>query len=1196
MTSAGINVVLIPSVQARRERYVRWAEAMRRRHEELGGEAAEEHMPRRIRLADLRLHGGARALFPLFVGKSATGEPAIHGFSIPVSEEAEMPEDLLKMMRAFMRVLQRAARLGRNEQQPKALHHLIRTIRLQEGMAGRMVTVFMPSQIVEMIRPVSPPAPPPGLREAVPVWEETFGGLSTLNELARKLSRVLRLPSSAVQDSDEDEEEMASAAESKPPEPPGLPDFPEEDEGDGGEGAPGEPSADGAEEREPEDGGVEEEAADVQLDPALMAEALRVARELQEEPAVLRVPHPAVFLAHVPALLGAAFSGMWSLLYLPLALRHPWLLPLVPHGVVLRLAFPHLLGLEPAWIALIAVVFVGSWLFFVSTAYRAARYQLSLWRGAMAVLTFVASAISSMRPRPAAAGNPASGGPASGGAGEVRFSVPRASEAAQAADVLVFLAACLHHVPLASFLAPLLLSASLAVEAKGSPVWNIPAILGLILFHVAGEPAQRLAALGVAALGAPGFWLVPTSEFGAAWREVVERGRGLLSAVRGRSLKEWLALLSSGAPLAPVRRPRLIQPPSDPAARELLPVIERMEKALGLREVLARYGEVLQLALRAPQMSSGDKHRVRQELETVQALLGTPRLLLPELVHRGVYHSYLRVAAQPALLTLPVQQSSPYPVRRRWQDEDDEEGVGESLGKILADPDAVGALFRRVQEEMRRGGGDRIRAEFDADRGLIKVSHVRPVTDEWKAAISREALRDPPRHRVESSLSVFVPFGYSAIRPGEGARVEFGMVATPKASAHMVIAAPTRGGKSNMLAFWALQSMRADADPSLPFRLGVMLIDGKGETVANFAFAADRMLLPPFRHRPDAPGQTLYLYAALYTAVQRRNAFSAEIRNAASRLEAAGLPVPEPIRKAVADPNAFSAMAALFPEAALYLVVFIDEFWAIRESLGGMQSIQVKVDDQTIRMRATDLAESALNFMIIAAASAGFAVIPTTQSTRRDALNNPALRDNASVAVGSGIQPGLVHPILSENMKAAMGAITAQYHKAGSGGAGIPLYAFMALLRAAGYARWDGDRIIRGGETVGREDMQEAYAGDLFYAPYTPPEEARRLLPAFRPFRLRPESVRALEEAAQGLGQRGLLKDLPLMARVAEASVRGRTEEEIVAILREMLSWVDPSEDNDRKMEEIIRLGQEGVVRIARAAQEKLSASEARED
>ncbi len=1188
MATSGINVVIIPAVLARRERYVRRAQALRRRHEESGGVEAEEGMPKRVQMADLRLHEGARAILPLFVGRSTTGEPAIHGISIPVSNNGEMPQDMLQIMRTFMMTMQRAFRLE------QGVKRLIRTVRLSEGTQGRIVTVFMPGNITEALRPTSPPAPPPGLQEAIPVWEDTFSGLNGLNDLTQKLSRVLHLPESIIRDDEDDdeEEEIPSAEENESSQESDE----SSEEGIGEEAA--EDSA-GDEERGAKAGEEgeeeEEETADVQLDPAVMAEVQRIAKEGREEPVVLQIPHPAVFLVHAFSVLAAAPLGAWALLYLPLGLRYPWLLPLVPHGILVRLIFPHLFGLEPIWIGLITIALAGSWIFCVSTAYRAARYQLSFWRGAMAVLGALGSLLSFLRPRPAAS---AGGGATStgGAAAEVRFSVPRPSDATQAVDVLVFLAACLHHIPPVSFLAPGLLSAAIATEAKGSSAWSVPNILGLILFHLAKDPTQRLASMALAALGAPGFWMVPASEFGAAWGEIRERAKGFLLTLRNRNLREWWLALRMGASPGPVRLPRLRPIPTDAAAQELLPILAEMERILGIRESLARYEEDLRAAMRHPDSSKAIKLRIPQELAIVQRLREAPALLLPEIKHHGVYYTLLGVTAQPSLLSFRIQPSTLVPSRRHWVRDEEEGEETETLGSVLRNPDSVGMLFRRVEERMRREGGGRIGVEFDAERGLFRISHVRPVTEEWKKKISQEALQDPPRHQVLSPLSVFVPFAYSAIRAGEKEKVEFGIVATPKASAHMAIAAPTRGGKSNMLAFWTLQMLRADADPSLPFRVGVMLIDGKGETVANFAFAADRMLLPPFQHRPDAPGRTLYTYAALYMAVQLRNAFSAQVRKAVSLLEAAGVPVPEEIRQAIADPNAFSVLAGLFPEAALYLTVFIDEFWAIQESMGSMQAIQVEANGQKIRLRAPEVTSSALNYLIIAAASAGFAVVPTTQSTRRDALNNPALRDNASVAIGSGIQPALVHPILSETMKAAMGAITAQYHRGGSGGSGIPLYTFMPLLRAAGYARRDGSRILAGGNTVGSGEFQEIYAGDIIYAPYSPPEEAKRLLPQFRPFRLRQESVRALENMARELARRDLLNGLPLMARIAEASERERTEEEIVSMLREMLSWIDSSVPEERRLEELIRLGQEGVVRIAQATQEQLSTAKAQEE
>jgi hypothetical protein len=402
MASHPLNLIILRGDVDRAPSYAKRAGALKKRAEEAGGVGVGSP-PSRLWYAHLRLWGSARVVVPLYVGRTHAGRPAIHGLSFPIPvTDSNSPIALLAGLLRFVgRLVSEAQQAGIPLE--RAFRVFLRTIVPKEGTSIEVFSLFLSETdpVWGVIESNAVSGPPPTLQEATPL-RHLVAGSSSARELKQilmeKLAGVLQAPD--YEDVDEDggwdekEEEMASRREEPAPSPPPAAGEEGKDEE---EGSSQETDAAGGEEEAGElASGEGASAAAGQTEPLPFFDDLaRFAKRVQKPP-VLPLPHPAVWLAHAGSVVAAWLTSFWPALYAPLGVRHPVLLLLIPHGLLVRAAMALTLsgaGQAATVVALIWVALIASFFAVVSTAYRAAGYELDPLKGLMAVLRVIASAI-----------------------------------------------------------------------------------------------------------------------------------------------------------------------------------------------------------------------------------------------------------------------------------------------------------------------------------------------------------------------------------------------------------------------------------------------------------------------------------------------------------------------------------------------------------------------------------------------------------------------------------------------------------------------------------------------------------------------------------------------------------------------------------------------------------------------------------
>jgi hypothetical protein len=1185
MASRPLNLIILRNEVEHTWTYVRRASALKKRAEEVG-EVGIGSPPSRLWYAHLRLWGSSRVVVPLYVGRTHAGRPAIHGLSFPIPTAGDNPIALLAGLLRFVgKLVSEAQQAGIPLE--RAFRLFLRTLVPKEGTSVEVFSLFLSETdpIWGVIESNAVSAPPPTLQEATPL-RHLVAGSSGAREpkqiLMEKLAGVLQAPDYGDVDEDEgeDEEEMVSRREEPALSPPAP--VAEHDE----EEATSQEASVKDEEKEEEAKASEVVAEGEVLDADAPAEPLpffddlaRHAKRVRKPP-VLPLPHPAIWLAHAGSVVAAWLTAFWPVLYAPLGIRHPVLLLLIPHGLLVRAAMALTLsgaGQATTVVALIWVALIASFFAVVSTAYRAAGYELDPLKGLMAVLRVIASAIAAVqRPR----GQQQAQGGAGASAGSFQIGGGGGGAGRQASDVLVVLAAVAHHIPFLSFLSPVLLGAALSVEAKGAPSLSVLLAASLIARHLASSTLHAVAAALLAVASPPGIWMIPHEELGKAWAEMRARLMEALADLRqGRLFRFGRA--SEGARSI---RVRLVPVRADP---EILELVREVEASLGLRAALQRYVLALEAASENPEAPADSRRIWMEAARAVREILESGQPLIIPSAQNCVYTSLIRFYPQPALAEfrpedVPEVQDGddggerevrgiPFrrPGRRYGFDDDDgEKGKGPTLAEMLKEPKVIAPAVSGALERMRKRQIVIPGATWDEKAMGLRVGRMRPLGAEQQKELTRRA-GEELRHRV-FGREVFVPFAYSAMRGASAGYMPFGLMASPRRSAHMVIAAPTRSGKSVAMAGMLMRLALADLDPKLPFRLSSFFIDGKGETASMLAPMARHMLLPPMSFDATNPWPILWAYSAAAAAVVARNAFAAEIQRAAEILRQEGEEVPALIQQALQDPTVFGRIAAILPEAAAWLLVKIDEFWGIQDAMGQLRAIKVEIpgQDKPVQVSAVEILNACLNRVILMGASAGVSVIVATQSPRKEAFSLSSMRDNCNVMLGPSVPQQLVVSLLSDEMKQAMATIRTIY-VSGSGGQGsLPTYTWLLLPRSTAYGALDGDRLI----TSGDERGGEKYGGDLIYPPYTPPEALARL-PEPRPYRVSQESLEALLRLARGVAGR---EGFPMLSRLASAPDPAR---ELREMLAEMLSW--PWEGDPNATQRTLSIGQKAIADIA---------------
>jgi len=1127
---------------------------------------------------------------PLYVGRTHAGRPAIHGlsFPIPVTDQSGPIALLAGLLRFVGRLVSEAQQAGIPLE--RAFRVFLRTIVPKEGTSIEVFSLFLSETdpIWGVIDSDAVGASPPTLQEATPLRRLVAGSPSAreLKQiLMEKLAGVLQAPDYEDADEDEGEDEkeegMASRLEGPAPSPPPVA---EQEEGEDEEGGPSRETdaAGGGEESGELASGEEASAATGPAEPLPFFDGLARFAKRARKPPVLPLPHPAVWLAHAGAVAAAWLTSFWPALYAPLGVRHPVLLLLIPHGLLVRAAVALTLsgaGQAATVVALIWVALIASFFAVVSAAYRAAGYELDPLKGLMVVLRAIASAIAAVRgPR----GQQQAQGGAGASAGSFQIGGRGGGAEQQASDVLVVLAAVAHHVPFLSFLSPVLLGAALSVEAKGAPSLSVLLAASLIARHLASSASHAAAAALLAAASPPGIWMIPHEELGKAWAEMRARLMEALADLRRGRLFRFGRASEGGRSI----RVRLVPVRADPAILELA---REVEASLGLRAALQRYVLALEAASENPDAPADSRRMWTEAARAAREILESGQPLIVPHIQDCVYTSLIRFLPQPALADFRPedvpevqeetdggeQQARGIPFRRPggrrgygFDDDDEERGRGPTLAEMLKEPRVVAPAVSDALERMRRRQIVIPGAAWDEKAMGLRVGRMRPLGAEQQKELTRRA-GEELRHRV-FGREVFVPFAYSAMRGAGAGYMPFGLMASPRRSAHLVIAAPTRSGKSVAMAGMLMRLALADLDPKLPFRLSSFFIDGKGETASMLAPMARHMLLPPMSFDATNPWPILWAYSAAAAAVVARNAFAAEIQRAAEILRQEGKEIPPLIRQALQDPTVFGRMATILPEAAAWLFVMIDEFWGIQDAMGQLRAIKVEVpgQDKPVQVSAVEILNACLNRVILMGASAGVSAGVATQSPRKEAFSLPSMRDNCNVMLGPSVPQQLVVSLLSDEMKQAMAAIRTIY-VSGSGGHGsLPTYTWLLLPRSTAYCALDGERLI----TSGDERGGERYGGDLIYPPYTPPEALARL-PEPRPYRVGRESLEALLRLARGVAGR---EGFPMLSRLASAQ---DPERELRALLAEMLSW--PWEGDPNATQRALSIGQKAIADIA---------------
>lgn len=1125
-------------------------------------------------------------------------EFALNGISIPI--EADNLNNIYGLLQAVGTALNTLGDIVEKSggDYRKALRGLFRTIR----PAG---AVFMPLRIMpqERIQKTLNAIRESGIAHSQSSYPSNFvvervvadatlsGDAEIYEEMIRRLQSIGMKPMVENQNDEVDEGEEDGAWDDITDE---LDDEPESDGG----------SEEGSEDdvaHESGDEGVEEVMGEVRQTPVVpetldyrefsfLPDVLELSPEKAGgEPSLLeslKIPDPLSIALHGVASVSAILTGWSGWLFLPLVAHYP-LLGLLMFSSLMAQLIHHLVGSGilrdlAVIITAYALIFSMGWLS-VSLAYRKAGFQIRIGLGLLGLfqmtiqitrhLAQLLSAVAFRRAKPVE--GLSSGVPA--GVSAVQIPKPQASSSdpKSVSDLLVAGAVLLHLIPRVDVFAPALLAIALSVEQNApfyAPILNS---VGLLAWSLAQQPIHRLIAFLLVISGVPGGKMISVSSFPEEANAWMTKLRGLPSLIRSafRSGNLRQALRSLFAKREQSFEANFVF--ADNPVRTDTPIFEALaiaaEEVVGIRSELERYIEKLRLVANARNIPPAKRAVYRRHLAFWEGVF-RHRMIGFQPGPEEIQRIPLKLTFFPpaGVIRIPTGRG-----RHSYMMEIDDERS--ELRELLEDEKWVGQTIAMVVRHKAVSPFIKSR-ELILDGDRLYLSRISPINDEkmkvWMSAARENRIPEP--FFLENGI--ILPFAISTYLGGPMDRHQvFCLKASPRSNAHALVAQATRGGKTATMLGLIRAVLKAYEKPDLPWRIGLIAIDGKSDLAAPLSGIASHpaILAPPLSFEPSNPYPTVYFLTALYIAMENRSqAHQWLTRIWRLMKEKAPKDLERIIRMMGAEdpdlsakPTALETLASLIPNYAMVLVM-IDEYWGIKENIEQtVKTISVRLDDEKkpVKVPAGDVVNNVLLQVMLKGASAGFIMWFATQSPRKDAVDHPAIRDNANVFRGNGVSPILVQSLLTEAMK-TQEAILGQAYQVGGGKLQLPpRYSWAVYMRGDGYGMWDGKKFTGGGSELNGS----FYAVDVVYPPLVMPSD--------------------LPSHAREWGVDHRATALAHLVRWAGEHMK---PEEIPACLRPVLEMEDPILGVREfckltlgcrvDMDWMIRLGQQGIVSIAR--------------
>ncbi|MEM2832622.1 MAG: hypothetical protein QXT16_08255, partial [Candidatus Caldarchaeum sp.] len=792
------------------------------------------------------------------------------------------------------------------------------------------------------------------------------------------------------------------------------------------------------------------------------------------EPSLLesiKIPDPLSIALHGVASVSAILTGWSGWLFLPLTAHYP-LLGLLMLSSLMAQLIHHLVGSGilrdlAVIITAYALIFSMGWLG-VSLAYRKAGFQiriglglLGLLRMTIQVIKHLVQLLSAVTFRRAKHAEGLSSG-ALASVSAVQIPKPQvSSDTKSVSDLLVAGAVLLHLIPRVDVFAPALLAIALSVEQNApfyAPIMNS---VGLLAWSLAQQPIHRLIAFLMVISGVPGGKMISASSFTEEANALMTKLRGLPSLIRNafRSGNLRQALRSLFAKREQSFEANFVF--ADNPVRTDTPIFEALaiaaEEVVGIRSELERYIEKLRLVANSRNIPSAKRAVYRRHLAFWESVF-RHRLIGFQPGPEEIQRIPLRLTFFPpaGVIRIPTGRG-----RHSYMMEIDDERS--ELRELLEDEKWVGQTIAMVVRHKAVSPFIKNR-ELILDGDRLYLSRISPINDEkmkaWMSAARENRIPEP--FFLENGI--VLPFAISTYLGGPMDRHQiFCLKASPRSNAHALIAQATRGGKTATMLGLIRAVLKAYEKPDLPWRIGLIAIDGKSDLAAPLSGIAHHpaILAPPLSFEPSNPYPTVYFLTALYIAMENRSQAHQWLTRIWRLMKEKA---PRDLERIIrmmggedpdlsAKPTALETLASLIPNYAMVLVM-IDEYWGIKENIEQtVKTISVRLDDEKkpVKVPAGDVVNNVLLQVMLKGASAGFIMWFATQSPRKDAVDHPAIRDNANVFRGNGVSPILVQSLLTEAMK-TQEAILGQAYQVGGGKLQLPpRYSWAVYMRGDGY-------------------------------------------------------------------------------------------------------------------------------------------------
>lgn len=872
-------------------------------------------------------------------------------------------------------------------------------------------------------------------------------------------------------------------------------------------------------------------------------------------------PAPEVVLVHLVSAPLTYFSGWGIPLLFPLMVRHPALGLVGLQMLIAGMLWGLLTGdqlMDPYLSIFLYGVAFSIGVIGILITYRLAGYELSLVDGFLVLgrwIVFLAGTVIRMFSSPIPAQKVADGAAPVSAAPVASVYISRIREARekrehqQVVDLLTAIALLTAMHPYTQFLTPALLGIALSVEAGHVNPISPAVIVGYLVRFLARDPVHHVIGVFLMVIGVPMVRAIQISHYReeiAREMEIVQAARDIVQRIGSPALlwSRLMLLIRGDGEMTEIRW----RMPSNPALAALqhpeLSVLSRaLEEAMDIRRIIDNYIHSLQAGARKRRISRKERKIMQMEVSFWEEVQQQPLLIGIQPVRKNwVWKIPLQVVYHPAIADVVLESphsssSHGFSIHRDWG----RRSRGPmTVQDFIASGNWVDVILQAAKEKkelaaMMRSG--RLTVSPDRKLLLTSIGTITPERiDEWRNLTKEGTMPGP----FPTGRGIFIPFGISTMLGGDP-RIRghrwFGIHLSPRVNSHTLIVQDTRGGKTNLQLAQILGAMQAYGDPSMPWPVGIVVIDGKSDLSTALAKARNHpaIFAPPHRFNIDEPYQTLYYFAAVFGAMNARTTLQSFLMNVASAMKEKAANEWQKLvdmskgrlEKIWEAATGMEVIHYFIPGAAM-VWIFIDELWglitSLRDQLG---TATVRLGDggknSVVRVRTDRLLDGAIDRLVLMGASVGMILMFASQSPRKEATDSPAIRDNANLFRGPNTLTSVVMPLLTEQMKSQQ-AMLMQAYQAQTGQGQVPRFVWEVYMRGSGYGALtfrDGRPELLLGRTGYGED---SYDVDCVYAP----EVVSDMLPTSGDRVIIPEwSIRVLHRMVHFAREHGMYERLP---------------------------------------------------------------------